>query len=139
MLLAVSGCTAQSAHFVADVQNSQLSTEQSRKDDERNLSRLYSQCVNAAGGSDINMQDCTNEERNRWDQRLNKAYSAILNRNRDKIGMRNQERSWIKERDAKCINNDPQRGTLDALNEENCMLIETVDRTLILEMVLRAR
>lgn len=72
----------------------------------------YSKCMDAAGGSDPNMRDCSGAELAREDARLNAAYRDLqaLVRKDDSVEyvkgrletLRSAQRAWIASRDADC-------------------------------------
>jgi uncharacterized protein YecT (DUF1311 family) len=99
---------------------------------EEQYSAAYNTCMktgDAAKGVTIAMAECVNAEVRRQDQTLNAAYKSAMDK-RDEAGrnaLRQEERAWIKTRDAKCASMR-QGGTIDAVAVPGCLLDETIRR-----------
>lgn len=95
-------------------------------------------CMNRAGAVDSLMAACNFQEEQRWDKRLNVAYSNIMADptipNSQKLHLRQQQRMWIKKRDASCAPSaDEAGGTAAELNQGGCLLDQTAKQALYLE------
>ena len=103
---------------------------------EKRYTRDYSQCMDASGGVTSEMMDCGGAEIDRQDARLNQAYVMVMHSlpPAKKTTLRTLQRSWIKQRDARCQarirDND---GTEANLIYSGCILDETIKRTIFLE------
>lgn len=60
-------------------------------------SQEYEKCMTAG---DIASAECSGDEYDRQDKRLNSAYKAII---KSKPGLKAEQRAWIKLRDKSCI------------------------------------
>lgn len=107
---------------------------------ERRLTRTYTDCMTggaAARGQTLAMNDCTAAEIERQDARLNQAYVTVMKRlpAKRKAALRNSERQWIARRDRTCRAAAARfgGGTGAGLEYGQCMLRETIARTLWLE------
>src|SRR5262249_8206185 len=106
------------------------------------LSKEYSVCIDkAVEGAWADMFECTGEELDRQDARLNDAYKKLmskLSRDRKKALLKAQ-RAWIKFREANCdYYFDPDGGKAAHLNASGCLLTMTATRIKDLEGMLEA-
>jgi uncharacterized protein YecT (DUF1311 family) len=97
-------------------------------------SATYNHCMetgNAARGVTPAMAACIHAEHGRHDVKLNAAYKRAMARlsPAGRIKLRNDERAWIKRRDAHCAEEASSGGTIDRINWPMCMLDETIVRT----------
>lgn len=97
----------------------------------------FNACMEAAEGVTSAIMDCLGSEIDRQDQRLNQRYAAVMAAlpPAQKTELRASERKWINYRDATCDHkSSPERGgTLAGVIYANCILDETIKRTLYLE------
>lgn len=107
---------------------------------EKRLSRDYNECMatgDAAGGVTSAMMDCTGAEIDRQDARLNQAYVMVMRPlpATKKAALRTLQRAWIKQRDARCTRaaKQDEGGTAAAMTYQDCILDETIKRTIFLE------
>jgi uncharacterized protein YecT (DUF1311 family) len=113
-----------------------LAPAQSQAQIEQRYTRIYNECVDASGGVTADMMDCSAAEIDRQDARLNQAYVMVMRPlpQPKKRVLRNLQRSWIVQRDARCHTairgND---GTAANLIYSGCILDETIRRTIFLE------
>lgn len=104
---------------------------------EKRYSRDYTECMDASGGVTADMMDCLGVEIDRQDARLNQAYVMVMGPlpkpRKDKL--RGLQRTWIKQRDAKCARASAEAGggTLSTIIYSSCILDETISRTIFLE------
>lgn len=103
-------------------------------------SRAYESCMasgDAAQGITSGIMDCTGEEIDRQDARLNQAYVMVMRRlpPARKAALREAERRWIRARDARCRKQAASEGggSLAGILYNECILGETVERRLWLE------
>ena len=106
-------------------------------DAEREYSPAYARCLktgDAAKGVTVAMASCANLELGRQDKRLNAAYGAVMARLSPaaKQTLRDQQRAWIKRRDAECAEN-LTGGTIDMIERAECHLRKTTERAVELE------
>lgn len=100
-------------------------------------SPAYATCLetgDAAKGVTPAMAQCIADEIKVQDERLNAAYRSAMDK-RDEAGktaLRDEERAWIKARDAKC-NALAQGGSIDRIEIPSCTLSETVRRRVKLQ------
>jgi uncharacterized protein YecT (DUF1311 family) len=104
------------------------------------LSKEYSDCIDKASQSaTAEMFECSGEELDRQDARLNDAYKKLmskLSRDRKKALLKAQ-RAWIKFRETNCDYwFDPQGGTAARMNASGCLLTMTATRAKELEGML---
>ena len=107
---------------------------------EKRYSAAYNSCMNsgdAAHGVTSGIMDCNGAEIDLQDARLNQAYKMVMSRldDQQKTVLRTSERNWIKSRDAACKKSvgDEEGGTLGTVMYSNCILDETISRTIYLE------
>jgi uncharacterized protein YecT (DUF1311 family) len=109
---------------------------QSRAQVERRYTPAYHQCMNVAS-SNYDMGDCYGDELERQDGRLNQAYVMVMRplSSTKKTTLRTLQRSWLKQRDAKCNRerNQYMGGSMSYGAFLSCMLDETIKRTIYLE------
>jgi len=101
------------------------------------------------GQSTLGMKDCSNRETAVWDERLNKAYKALLDqlgdidaeRNGKKVKgadlIRDAERAWLSFRDKQCdVTGLPMEGGTGAgVLVDDCYLEQTAEHALWLESI----
>jgi uncharacterized protein YecT (DUF1311 family) len=103
---------------------------------EKRYTQTYSDCMDTSEGITSNMMDCIGAEIEVQDGRLNQAYVMVMRPlpKPRKDTLRGLQRTWIKQRDAKCQRairgND---GTEANLIYAGCILDETIKRTIFLE------
>ena len=98
------------------------------------LSPDYNDCHRRAHGDTVQEGMCYQHELTRQDDRLNKAYQALMTQyaahQDQKIALRDEERSWLKRRDYDCKLN---RDTID----NDCLVHKTAERADHLEQKLK--
>ncbi len=89
----------------------------------------YDACISAAAGVTPTMQDCIDTEYNYQDDRLNTVYKALMARlgEAEKNALREQQRTWIADRDEKCVY-DPDSGQAGRVDAAECRLDMTAKR-----------
>ena len=107
---------------------------------EPRLSPAFGECIKSSGGVTAAMRDCTAQEYQRLDQKLNETWRMTMARmpdDRSRSALRQLQREWIKTRWAEC---DEQLalsgsggGTADLLVYDNCQLGVTARRISWLE------
>lgn len=98
----------------------------------------YTRCLDASEGVTPVMRDCISEEMGHQDDRLNRAYRALM-ANLDpaaKHQLRIDERAWIRKRDSLCAL-DPDSGQGGELDAYACSVDKTTERAFELEMMLK--
>lgn len=91
-------------------------------------------CMDASDGVTVKMNSCLAKEFDYQDKRLNTAYQALRKSlsDKDRLALRDEERTWIKTRDAKCAP-DKDGGTAALLVSGDCALTQTAERATELE------
>lgn len=112
-------------------------------DPQKEYSPAYDRCLNsgdAIKGVTVAMAGCTNEELQKQDARLNRAYKAVMARRSkaEQAKLRTVQRAWIKRRDAEC-QEDLTGGTIDMLNIGGCHLSMTTVRAVELERMVKGK
>ena len=103
---------------------------------EPKLTKNFKPCLDKAGGVTTDMINCISTELKYQDDRLNKAYKALLaelsiDRKKE---LQDVQRVWIKYRDANCkFYYDPNGGSIVRIASANCVLEETASRATELE------
>lgn len=94
----------------------------------------YQECINASGGVNPAMRDCMSVEFAFQDERLNAVYKKLMGTfvAEEKQLLRNEERSWIRHKDAACSAGD-EPGQTDEVTAYDCVVIETARRAQELE------
>ena len=117
-----------------------IATAHSQSQIEARYSAAYNHCMasgEAAQGVDPAMQDCTRQEIDRQNDRLNQTYKTLMARLNaaQKATLRATERAWIGKRDARCRQESApeEGGTMANLIYSGCILDETIKRTVWLE------
>jgi uncharacterized protein YecT (DUF1311 family) len=100
-------------------------------------SPAYDTCLktgDAAKGVTPAMAQCIADEIKVQDERLNAAYRSAMDKRDEagKLALRDEERAWIKARDAKC-DALAQGGSIDRIEIPSCVLSETVRRRVKLQ------
>jgi len=105
-----------------------------QREDRIGLRPSYQQCINATGGVNPDMKDCMSVEFAFQDKRLNTAYKKLMGAlgADEKLSLRNEERSWIKHKDATCSVGD-EPGQTDEVTAYDCVVTETAKRAQELE------
>ncbi|MBB4131887.1 lysozyme inhibitor LprI family protein [Xanthomonas sp. 3075] len=100
------------------------------------LRSSYAQCVKDSDAVMPALMDCNNEEYEYQDARLNRAYSRLLDNLSagDKAALKQEERDWIKKRDALCQSGGSLGGgQAEELEDSSCELNATAKRAEELE------
>jgi uncharacterized protein YecT (DUF1311 family) len=106
---------------------------------EDQYSAEWKKCIDAAGGSDLNMKDCNDAEAQRQDTKLNEVYKRLMSQLPPgrKKQLQEVQRLWIKYTDANCgFLDDPDGGTAARLAASSCVLQARTDKVQELEGVL---
>ena len=98
------------------------------------LSGQYLACQARAGGNTVQGGICAQSEMASQDARLNKAYQQVMrqlvSRPRDRLALRDAQRSWLKQRDYEC--------KIDQITIDNtCLVTKTATRANELESRIR--
>jgi uncharacterized protein YecT (DUF1311 family) len=95
----------------------------------------YGQCLDAAQGLTIALNNCIGSEYDFQDKRLNTAYKALRQSlsNAQRSTLRDQELAWITSRDKACAP-PADGGTADMLSTNECRLGRTAQRAAELEV-----
>ena len=96
----------------------------------------YSECMDESGGVTVEMMNCIAAEIDVQDARLNQAYVMVMRLlpKPRKDTLRALQRTWIKQRDAKCKREiADEGGSMVGLIYSGCILDETIKRTIFLE------
>lgn len=97
------------------------------------LSPLHSKCIAQAESSMPDMIQCSEEEAERQDARLNVAYKAAMARVENKDALRSAQRKWIVARNKACA--DDGGGQAGMLNATECVAIRSARRANELEQM----
>ena len=103
---------------------------------EKRYTRGYSECMDTSGGVTIEMLNCIAAEIDIQDARLNQAYVMVMRplAKPRKNTLRGLQRTWIKQRDAKCARSiADEGGSMAGPIYSGCILDETIRRTIFLE------
>lgn len=103
---------------------------------EKRYTRSYSECMDKSGGVTVEMMNCIAAEINVQDARLNQAYVMVMRplAKPRKNTLRGLQRTWIKQRDAKCARSiADEGGSMAGPIYSGCILDETIRRTIFLE------
>ena len=97
--------------------------------------QAYKDCMDQAGGIEVEMMDCNSAEYERQDNELNRTYQRVLATlpPDQKIQLRDDERAWLKRIDKLCNSDDPAEGR-DVARENaiGCNISERESRILYL-------
>ncbi|AHE56294.1 hypothetical protein NX02_23395 [Sphingomonas sanxanigenens DSM 19645 = NX02] len=104
---------------------------------EEQYSPAYDTCLatgDAAKGVTPAMAQCIADEIKVQDERLNAAYRSAMDKRDEagKIALRDEERAWIKARDAEC-QGLAQGGSIDRIQIPSCVLDKTIRRRVKLQ------
>ncbi|SMQ94993.1 lysozyme inhibitor LprI family protein [Xanthomonas fragariae] len=91
----------------------------------------YRQCVKNSDAVMPVLMNCNNEEYEYQDARLNKVYHRLLSKlpADEKVALKQEERDWIKQRDALCQSNGSLGGgQAEELEDRSCELNATAKR-----------
>lgn len=104
------------------------------KSADKPLRPTYYACVKAARGVTLPLNNCIGTEHDYQDKRLNAAYQKLRASlsPEQRTTLRDEERRWMAERDKACAP-DPDGGTANMLDSNQCVLNQTVARAMILE------
>lgn len=94
------------------------------------VSPYYGKCLNQSHGTTVSMRNCYGDEIKRQDKRLNEAYSKlkdIIKPERQKH-LLDAQKAWIAFRDADCIYQYNNEGTIAMLTGDQCVLTRTLKR-----------
>lgn len=118
------------ADAVAAVAEAPQSTMEARV-----LRDAFTQCVTAAGGADVAMQDCIGSEYEYQDGRLNAIYAELKRTltETDMTRLRDAQRQWLRERDSKCVWDAKTEGSAQRLQANYCRMEATAKRVAELE------
>ena len=103
---------------------------------EKRYTRGYSECMDASGGVTVEIMNCSAADIDVQDARLNQAYVMVMRplAKPRKTTLRGLQRTWIKQRDAKCARSiADEGGSMAGLIYSGCILDETIRRTIFLE------
>lgn len=103
---------------------------------EKRYTRDYSGCMDASGGVTVEMMNCIAAEIDIQDARLNQAYVMVMRplAKSRKNTLRGLQRTWIKQRDAKCQREiADEGGSMAGIIYSGCIVDETIKRTIFLE------
>jgi uncharacterized protein YecT (DUF1311 family) len=104
---------------------------------ERRYTPALKRCIDNSGFGDAAMTECYDIELSVQDGRLNQAYKMVMQRlpAERKTALRNEERAWIKRRDAVCQRHAAPEagGTMYDVMLSSCLVNETIKRTIVLE------
>ena len=103
---------------------------------EKRYTQTYSDCMDTSEGVTSSMMDCIGTEIEVQDGRLNQAYGMVMRLlpKPRKDTLRGLQRTWIKQRDAKCQRAiADEGGSIAGLIYAGCILDETIKRTIFLE------
>ena len=94
----------------------------------------YAACVRGSGGITASILNCDGQEQKYQDHRINVAYRTLMTTvpASQRQGLRQQERTWIKDRDIKCAQ-PGESGTAGDVNYSSCFLDETARQATKLE------
>ena len=103
---------------------------------EKRYTQTYADCIDTSEGVTVEMMDCIAAEIEVQDGRLNQAYVMVMRPlpKPRKDTLRGLQRTWIKQRDAKCQRAiADEGGSMAGLIYSGCILDETIKRTIFLE------
>lgn len=103
---------------------------------DKDLRKQYTDCLDKANGVTSEMLDCIGIETKYQDERLNKAYKALLSQLSEarKKELQETQRLWIKYRDANShFYADPDGGTIATITSNDTFLTMTAERASELE------
>ncbi|WP_081422256.1 lysozyme inhibitor LprI family protein [Xanthomonas cannabis] len=89
------------------------------------LRHSYAKCIKQSNATHPAMMDCNEGEYEYQNARLNKAYQALMRKLAadEKTELKQEERDWIKQRDALCRSNGALGGgQAEELEDSSCML-----------------
>lgn len=98
----------------------------------------YGSEYQSCDGSTVDMIQCVNSLRDRWDDRLNAAYRKVMDAEDDaqRSALRAAQRQWIAYRDANCAYYAGGQGSIARIEAAVCQYALTRDRARELEMML---
>jgi uncharacterized protein YecT (DUF1311 family) len=102
------------------------------------LDRWYGGEYQSCDGSTVDIIECVNSLRDRWDDRLNVAYRNVMDAESATRGkeLRDVQRRWIAYRDANCSYYAGGEGSIARIEAAVCHYVLTRDRAQELEMML---
>lgn len=94
----------------------------------------YQNCA----GSTVDIIQCANGLRDKWDDRLNAAYRQVMESETtaQRTALRDAQRRWIAYRDANCAYYLGGEGSIARIETAVCDYVQTRDRARELEMML---
>lgn len=94
--------------------------------------------VQNCDGSTVDMIECVNGLRDKWDGRLNAAYRQVMNTETaaQKTALRDAQRQWIAYRDANCAYYAGGEGSISRIEAAVCQYALTRDRARELEAMM---
>ena len=102
------------------------------------FSKAFYRCEKEQGETTAGISSCFEEELKKQDKKLNMAYKKA----KESIqpfrveALRDVQRKWIAYRDSKCrFFNHQESGSSGSLDEQNCLIKETITRTKELENI----
>lgn len=102
------------------------------------FSKAFYSCEKERGETTVGVSSCFEEELKKQDEKLNKSYKKA----KESIqpfrveALRDVQRKWIAYRDSKCrFFNHQESGSSGALDEQSCLIKETITRTKELENI----
>ncbi|MDD5214777.1 MAG: lysozyme inhibitor LprI family protein [Methylococcales bacterium] len=103
---------------------------------DKDLRKQYTDCLDKSNGVTSEMLDCIGIETKYQDERLNKAYKALMPQLSEarKKELQEAQRLWIKYRDANSrFYADPDGGTIATITSNDTFLTMTAERASELE------
>src|SRR5690606_22823637 len=91
-------------------------------------SLAHSECIAASESVTAAILDCSREELDRQDARLNSAYKEVMAATADRDSLRAIQRQWIRDRDVACEGDGEVGGTAGEINRVGCLVQETERR-----------
>ncbi|MCG5243015.1 lysozyme inhibitor LprI family protein [Azospirillum doebereinerae] len=97
--------------------------------EKNNLSATYTNCMDNSGGVTFDMIECTPEEHEKQDKRLNSAYKQALKAVGDRANtLKEVQRAWLKYRDLTCGFAGGAEGSSARIIGSSCFLQMTAER-----------
>jgi len=100
-------------------------------DEDNNMSKEYSDCMDKSGGVTPSMMECNGDELDRQDAQLNKNYKKLMSQQSrgQKKALVEAQRAWLKFRKVNCdFYYDPNGGSAARLASGDCWLTMTATR-----------
>lgn len=99
-------------------------------------SKKFSECIEASASNDLEMAECSRQEYEVQDKKLNDVYKTLMLQLDDdrKSKLKDAQRAWLVFRDKNCdFYHNPDGGTLGILIEADCKTSLTANRVNELE------